>query len=189
MLNALAPNGFQLVMAPSPRRNPRGGGADLDSGRQAATIDGGRGHEISGEGHGPVRPELDVARARPRGRLRRVRGARRVASRHGGGSAHAAAHGRRPLRYALVGRFDLPEPTRTTPPTDSLLAQEASSVTYDWDTDTLFVVGDGGTSVVQVVKTGQLIDSMTLAAGQQPAGHDVLRHRGHHLRRRRHSSC
>ena len=27
-------------------------------------------------------------------------------------------------------------------------------MTYDWDTDTLFVVGDGGTSVVQVTKTG-----------------------------------
>jgi hypothetical protein len=57
-------------------------------------------------------------------------------------------------KYALVGRYDLPEPTRTQAPPNSLLAQEASSVTYDWDTDTLFVVGDGGTSVVQVSKTG-----------------------------------
>ena len=73
-------------------------------------------------------------------------------------------------QYSLVGRYDLPEPTRTTPPADSLLAQEASSVTYDWDTDTLFVVGDGGTSVVQVSKTGQLIDSMTLAPGDSPQG-------------------
>src|SRR6266496_4028286 len=46
--------------------------------------------------------------------------------------------------YVRVGRFDLPEPTRTTPPDNfSLLAQEASAVTYDWDTDTLFVVGGG----------------------------------------------
>src|ERR1700754_793589 len=66
-------------------------------------------------------------------------------------------------RYVRVGRFHLPEPTRTVAPAGSLLAQEASSVTYDWDTGTLFVVGDGGTSVVQVSKTGQLIDSMTLA--------------------------
>src|SRR5262249_15999977 len=73
--------------------------------------------------------------------------------------------------YVRVGRFDLPEPTRTTPPDGtSLLAQEASSVTYDWDTDTLFVVGDGGTSVVQISKTGQLIDSMTLAPGSSPQG-------------------
>lgn len=72
--------------------------------------------------------------------------------------------------YALVGRYDLPEPTRTTPPANSLLAQEASSITYNWDTGTLFVVGDGGTSVVQVSKTGQLIDSMTLPPGNSPAG-------------------
>src|SRR6201987_1858419 len=73
-------------------------------------------------------------------------------------------------RYARVGRFDLPEPTRTQAPPGSLLAQEASSVTYDWDTGTLFVVGDGGTSVVQVDKTGHLIDSMTLAPGSSPQG-------------------
>ncbi len=72
--------------------------------------------------------------------------------------------------YVRVGRFDLPEPTRTTPPANSLLAQEVSAVTYNWDTDTLFVVGDGGTSIVQVTKTGQLIDSMTLALGGSPQG-------------------
>ena len=74
--------------------------------------------------------------------------------------------------YIRIGRYDLPEPTRTTPPTNSLLAQEVSAVTYNWDTDTLFVVGDGGTSVVQVSKTGQLIDSMTLAPGSSPQGTD-----------------
>src|SRR5204863_2594544 len=74
-------------------------------------------------------------------------------------------------RYVRIARFDLPEPTRTTPPDGtSLLAQEASAVTYDWDTDTLFVVGDGGTSVVQVSKTGVLINSMTLAPGGSPQG-------------------
>lgn len=72
--------------------------------------------------------------------------------------------------YVRVGRFDLPEPTRTTPPADSVLAQEVSAVTYNWDTDTLFVVGDGGTSVVQVTKTGALIDSMTLVPGSSPQG-------------------
>jgi uncharacterized protein YjiK len=73
-------------------------------------------------------------------------------------------------QYTRVGRFDLPEPTRTTPPANSLLAQEASAVTYDADTDSLFVVGDGGTSVVQVSKTGALINSMTLAQGSSPQG-------------------
>ncbi|MDR2984771.1 MAG: SdiA-regulated domain-containing protein, partial [Nocardiopsaceae bacterium] len=73
-------------------------------------------------------------------------------------------------QYSLVGRYNLPEPTRTTPPVNSLLAQEASSVTYDWDDDSLYVVGDGGTSVVHVSKTGQLIDSMTLPPGNSPQG-------------------
>jgi uncharacterized protein YjiK len=72
--------------------------------------------------------------------------------------------------YKRVGRHDLPEPTRTVAPAGNLLAQEASGVTYDWDTDSLFVVGDGGTSVTQVSKTGQLIDSMTLAPGDSPQG-------------------
>src|SRR5262245_12873641 len=70
--------------------------------------------------------------------------------------------------YVRVGRYDLPEPTRTPAPPDSLLASEASGITYNWDTDTLFVVGDGGTSVVQISKTGQLINSMSLALGSSP---------------------
>jgi uncharacterized protein YjiK len=73
-------------------------------------------------------------------------------------------------QYSLVGRYDLPEPSRTSAPSGSLLAQEASSVTYDWDTNTLFVVGDGGTSVVQVSKSGALINSMSLAPGSSPQG-------------------
>jgi uncharacterized protein YjiK len=72
--------------------------------------------------------------------------------------------------YVRIGRFDLPEPTRTTAPPNSVLAQEASAVTYNWDTDTLFIVGDRGSSIVQVSKTGQLIDSMTLAIGSSPQG-------------------
>jgi uncharacterized protein YjiK len=73
--------------------------------------------------------------------------------------------------YVRVGRYDLPEPTRTTPPDGtSLLAQETSAVTYNPVTDTLFVVGDGGTSIVQVSKTGALVDSMTLAPGSSPQG-------------------
>ena len=72
--------------------------------------------------------------------------------------------------YKLVGRYDLPEPTRTTAPAHNLLAQEVSAVTYDWDTDTLFVAGDGSTAIVQVSKTGQLINTMTLAQGSSPLG-------------------
>ena len=65
--------------------------------------------------------------------------------------------------YQLVGRYALPEPTRVAPPVGSLLAQEVSAVTWNRDTNTLFVLGDGGTSIVQVGLTGNLIDSMTLA--------------------------
>ncbi len=67
--------------------------------------------------------------------------------------------------YVRIGRYNLPEPSRTTAPTGSELALEVSTITYNSDTDTLFVLGDEGTSIVQVDKTGQLIDSMTLTDG------------------------
>ena len=35
--------------------------------------------------------------------------------------------------YVRVGRYDLPEPTRTAHPVNNLLCQEASGVTYNWD--------------------------------------------------------
>ncbi|WP_461782851.1 SdiA-regulated domain-containing protein [Prosthecobacter sp.] len=73
-------------------------------------------------------------------------------------------------RYVRVGRYDLPEPTRTTPPSGNLLGQEASGVAYNWDTDTLFIVGDGGTSVTEVTKAGALVSSMTLSGN----GNDFL---------------
>lgn len=73
--------------------------------------------------------------------------------------------------YVRVGRFDLPEPTRTAPPVaGSLLAQEASGVAYNPDTDSLFIAGDGSRSVTQVSKTGQLIDSMNLPTGASSQG-------------------
>lgn len=68
--------------------------------------------------------------------------------------------------YVRVARYNLPEPTRTTPPNSTnLLCQEASGVAYNSDTDNLFIVGDGARSVTQVSKTGVLIDTMTLAPG------------------------
>ncbi|AMO25299.1 hypothetical protein UC35_06740 [Ramlibacter tataouinensis] len=60
--------------------------------------------------------------------------------------------------YIQTGRYSLPVGSGT-----NLLAEEASGVTYNKDTDTLFVVGDGGTSIAQVTKQGVLVDSMTLA--------------------------
>ncbi len=72
--------------------------------------------------------------------------------------------------YVRVGRYNLPEPLLTSAPANNLLCQEASAVTYNWDTDTLFITADGSTSVTQVSKTGQLIDTMTMALGGSPQG-------------------
>jgi uncharacterized protein YjiK len=71
--------------------------------------------------------------------------------------------------YKHVATHDLPAPWNTTPPADSLLAQEASAVTYDWDNERLYVAGDGGTSIVEVDKEGNLLSSMTLEAGGSPS--------------------
>ncbi len=69
--------------------------------------------------------------------------------------------------YVRVGRYALPDVSNTPlpagTPVHNLLAQEASGVAYNHDTDTLFIIGDGGRSITQVSKTGQLIDTMTLA--------------------------
>ncbi|MBL9182606.1 MAG: lamin tail domain-containing protein [Verrucomicrobiaceae bacterium] len=68
--------------------------------------------------------------------------------------------------YVRVARINLPEYRRTALPpgtaAHNLLCDEASAVTYNWDTDTLFITGDGGRAVTQVSKTGQLIDTMSL---------------------------
>jgi uncharacterized protein YjiK len=69
--------------------------------------------------------------------------------------------------YVRVARYNLPEYRRTAlppgTPVSNLLCDEASGVTYNWDTDTLFICGDGGRAVTQITKTGQLVDTMSLA--------------------------
>ncbi|CAN5857673.1 hypothetical protein BH11PLA1_BH11PLA1_20750 [soil metagenome] len=72
--------------------------------------------------------------------------------------------------YARVGRYQLPEPTRSAAPAGNLLCQEASAVTWNRDTNTLFVAGDGGTSITQVSLSGQFINTMTLGPGSSPQG-------------------
>jgi uncharacterized protein YjiK len=78
--------------------------------------------------------------------------------------------------YVRVGRYSLPvKPVVSLPPgtpSHNVLCEEASAVTYNWDTDTLFIACDGGRSITQVSKTGQLIDTMTLALGSSPQGTD-----------------
>lgn len=72
--------------------------------------------------------------------------------------------------YKRTGRHALPTPLTNPAPADNGLALEVSGITYNWDTDTLFVIGDGGNSIVQVSKTGALIDTMTLPPGSGPQG-------------------
>jgi len=68
-------------------------------------------------------------------------------------------------QYVRIGIYDLPAgPTYNAAAGLNLLADEASAVTYNWDTKTLFIVGDGGTAIAQVSLAGALINSMTLAA-------------------------
>jgi uncharacterized protein YjiK len=56
-------------------------------------------------------------------------------------------------RYQKTNTYSLPSAT----------AAETSAVTWNWDTDTLFVVGDEGLGIVQVSKTGAQIDKMSLS--------------------------
>ena len=62
-------------------------------------------------------------------------------------------------RYKLSGTYSLPSK-----------AAEASGVTWNWDTDTLFVIGDEGKAIVQVSKTGTQIDTMTLSGFEDTEG-------------------
>lgn len=55
-------------------------------------------------------------------------------------------------QYTLVGTFVLPP----------VEAEEASAITYNCDTDTLFVLGDEGDALVEVSKTGAKLSAMTL---------------------------
>lgn len=55
-------------------------------------------------------------------------------------------------QYELAGRYALP----------SGPAAEASAVTFNWDTNTLFVLGDEGDAVVEVTKQGELVSTMGL---------------------------
>lgn len=62
--------------------------------------------------------------------------------------------------YTLTGSYALP----------TGLASEASAVTYNWTTDTLFVLGDEGDALVEVSKTGALVSSMTLTGFDDTEG-------------------
>lgn len=43
---------------------------------------------------------------------------------------------------------------------------EASAITYNWDTDSLFAVGDEGASIVEITKTGKVKSNMGMTQGK-----------------------
>ncbi len=68
------------------------------------------------------------------------------------GAANAAITSVDLSNYSLIGSFALP----------SGPAAEASAVTYNSDTGTLFVLGDEGEALVEVTKTGAFVSSMAM---------------------------
>lgn len=69
--------------------------------------------------------------------------------------------------YELVATYLLPPGDFTTNPA-VINAHEASAVTYNWDTNTLFVIGDEGGNIVEVSLTGELISKMTIIGFNDP---------------------
>jgi hypothetical protein len=57
--------------------------------------------------------------------------------------------------YTLTQQFRLPG--------QAGMVSEASAITYNWDTGTLFVVGDEGEAIVEVTRTGEVLGSMKLS--------------------------
>lgn len=62
--------------------------------------------------------------------------------------------------YQLVGTYALP----------SVAASEASAVTWNWDSDSLFVLGDEGDALVEVNKQGQQLGVMNLSGFDDTEG-------------------
>lgn len=68
-------------------------------------------------------------------------------------SAATTAHAGLDLsRYTLTSSFALPSST----------ASESSAITWNWDNDHLYVVGDEGGFITEVTRTGQVVSSMRL---------------------------
>lgn len=76
-----------------------------------------------------------------------------------------------PATHAAVVAVDLSNYVHSaTYALPTATASEASAVTYNWDTDTLFVLGDEGEYLVEVSKTGQQISSMRLSGFNDTEG-------------------
>lgn len=76
-----------------------------------------------------------------------------------------------PAAHAAISALDLGTYTHTA--TYALPAgpgAEASAITWNWDTDTLFVLGDEGDALVEVNKQGQQLSAMTLTGFDDTEG-------------------
>jgi uncharacterized protein YjiK len=71
--------------------------------------------------------------------------------------------------YVKVGEYALPT---LSPNPYSAAEFEASAVTWNKDTNTLFMLGDGGGYIMQTTLTGAVIDYMKLPAGTSPQGNE-----------------
>ncbi|WP_052736157.1 SdiA-regulated domain-containing protein [Aquincola tertiaricarbonis] len=69
------------------------------------------------------------------------------------GTAGAASAALDLGRYSLTSTFALPTST----------ASESSAITWNWDTQTLFVLGDEGEYITEVTTTGAVVGSMRLS--------------------------
>ena len=70
--------------------------------------------------------------------------------------------------YTIVGQYALPALSPSPPTPTSSKEFEASAVTWNKDTNTLFMLGDGGGYVMETTLTGTPIGFMTLATGNSP---------------------
>ena len=71
--------------------------------------------------------------------------------------------------YSLVGTYALPA---LSPNPFSAAQFEASAVTWNKDTNTLFMLGDGGGFITETTLNGTVLGTMKLAAGSSPQGNE-----------------
>jgi uncharacterized protein YjiK len=74
--------------------------------------------------------------------------------------------------YQLVANYALPTTTPNVPAPGGSTQFEASAVTWNRDTNTLFMLGDGGGFVMQTRLDGTPIDYMLLPGGNSPQGNE-----------------
>ncbi len=74
--------------------------------------------------------------------------------------------------YVQIGNYALPTLSPSPPTAAASKEFEASAVTWNPDTNTLFMLGDGGGFIMQTTLTGTPIDFMKLPSGNSPQGNE-----------------